>query len=606
MDPVVITAKILMQQLWLLRCDWDEVIPNDLLCKWRDYYSQLPLLRQITIPRWTGYGSDTLTAEIHGFADASASAYGAVVYLKVTHLDGTVEITILLSKSKVAPLKPMSIPRLELCAAVLLARAIAAARLALTIAIKIYHCWTDSKVAKAWLSQPPFRWKMFVANQVHEVQTLLPNVEWHHVLSQQNPADLVSRGVTPENLIQQSLWWTGPDWLKLSSDQWPSEPQSTSSDSLPEERAHMSVYVLQPCERWDLDKRFSSWRKLVRVTAYIMRFATRARDTGRSKLVKANSKPASILLFPEEINLAREFWLKNVQQQLFPVEYAQLNSSQRISKGSKLLPLNPFIDKTGLIRVGGRLRHSAFPDDKKHPVVLAAHPLVAALIRDTHISALHAGPQFTLHLLRENYCILRTRQTIRTILHKCVRCARESAKSANELMGDLPSCRVTSTARAFLHCGIDYAGPIQVRTTSGRGHKSRKAYIAVFVCMTVKATHLELVSDCTTPAFIAAFDRFCARRGVPSDMYSDNATTFHGAQREISVAWSEATRDPNFQSQIATQGVRWNFIPPSAPHFGGLWEACVHSVKFHMKRVIGAHTLTFEELSTLLFKSKRV
>ncbi|XP_071580176.1 uncharacterized protein [Temnothorax nylanderi] len=206
MAPVVITAKILMQQLWLLRCKWDDVIPENLLRQWRDYYSRLPLLRQITIPRWTGYGSDTLTAEIHGFADASASAYGAVVYLKVTHFDGTVDITLLLSKSKVAPLKPMSIPRLELLAAVLLARTIAAARSALTIAIHIYHCWTDSKVTKAWLSQPPSRWKIFVANRVHEVQTLLPNVEWHHVPSAQNPADLVSRGVKPEGLSAQSLW----------------------------------------------------------------------------------------------------------------------------------------------------------------------------------------------------------------------------------------------------------------------------------------------------------------------------------------------------------------------------------------------------------------
>ncbi|XP_071581131.1 uncharacterized protein [Temnothorax nylanderi] len=602
MAPVVITAKIMMQQLWLLRCKWDDVIPDDLLRKWRDYYSRLPILRQIVIPRWTGYGSDTLTAEIYGFADASASAYGAVVYLKVTHLDGTVEITLLLSKSKVAPLKPMSIPRLELLAAVLLARSIAAVRSALTIAIQIYHCWTDSKVTKAWLSQPPSRWKMFVANRVHEVQTLLPNVEWHHVPSQQNPADLVSRGVKPENLIQQSLWWTGPDWLKLSSDQWPSEPQSNLQESLPEERAHVSVHLVHPCQRWELGEKFSSWNKLVRVTAYVMRFARRARAMSCLNSVNATAKPASILLLPEEINLAREFWLKKVQQMLFPVEYAQLESLNRISNSSKLLPLNPFLDKNGLIRVGGRLRNSAFPDDKKHPVVLAAHPLVAALIRETHIRALHAGPQFTLHLLREHYWILRARQTIRAVLHKCVRCARESAKAAHELMGDLPSCRVTSTPRAFLHCGIDYAGPIQVRSTPGRGHTSRKAYIAVFVCMTVKATHLELVGDCTTPAFIAAFDRFCARRGVPSDMYSDNATTFHGAQREISVTWSEATRDSNFQSSLATQGVRWNFIPPSAPHFGGLWEACVRSVKFHMKRVIGAHTLTFEELSTLLCK----
>ncbi|XP_071573946.1 uncharacterized protein [Temnothorax nylanderi] len=349
MAPVVITAKIMMQQLWLLRCKWDDVIPENLLRQWRDYYSRLPLLRQITIPRWTGYGSDTLTAEIHGFADASASAYGAVVYLKVTHFDGTVDITLLLSKSKVAPLKPMSIPRLELLAAVLLARTIAAARSALTIAIHIYHCWTDSKVTKAWLSQPPSSWKMFVANRVHEVQTLLPNVEWHHVPSAQNPADLVSRGVKPEALSAQSLWWTGPAWLKISSDHWPSESPSNSVESLPEERTHVPVHIVQSCDPWDLNKKFSSWNKLVRVTAYIMRFTQRARAANRSKSVKAKSSLASILLLPEEIDSAREFWLKQIQQMLFPVEYAQLKSTQRISNSSKLIPLNPFLDKSGLI-----------------------------------------------------------------------------------------------------------------------------------------------------------------------------------------------------------------------------------------------------------------
>ncbi|XP_024874739.1 uncharacterized protein LOC112456441 [Temnothorax curvispinosus] len=594
MAPVVITAKILMQQLWLLRCEWDNVIPEDLLRKWRDFYFQLPLLKQISIPRWTGYGSDTLSAEVHGFADASASAYGAVIYLRVTHIDGTVEITMLMSKSKVAPLKPMSIPRLELCAAVLLARTIDAIRSALTIAIKFYHCWTDSKVTEAWLSQPPSRWPTFVANRVHEVQTLLPTVEWHHVPSQQNPADLVSRGVPPKDLIKQSLWWTGPDWLKLSPDQWPIEPQSHAPEIQPEEQVRAPVHVMQPRDRWDLSERFSSWNKLVRVTAYVVRFTRRAREGGCGR-ANAPSQNEPEPLSPDEVNFARIFWLKNIQRQLFPVEYAQLELSQRISKSSKLLSLNPFLDKNGLIRVGGRLRHSTFPHGKKHPVVLAAHPAVAALIRDTHLRALHAGPQYTLHQLRETYWILRARQTIRAVLHQCVTCARESAKIASELMGDLPVYRVTSTSRAFLHCGVDYAGPIQVRSTPGRGYKSRKAYIAVFVCMAVKATHLELVGDCTTSAFVAAFDRFCARRGVPSDMYSDNATTFHGAHREISAAWKRAVCDPNFQNRTATQGVRWNFIPPSAPHFGGLWEACVRSVKFHMKRVIGAHTLTSEE-----------
>ncbi|XP_029162327.1 uncharacterized protein LOC114933911 [Nylanderia fulva] len=169
-------------------------------------------------------------------------------------------------------------------------------------------------------------------------------------------------------------------------------------------------------------------------------------------------------------------------------------------------------------------------------------------------------------------------------------------------MGDLPDYRVRPVARGFSHCGIDYAGPIKVRTTPGRGHKSQKAYIAIFICMTVKATHLELVGDLSTQSFLAAFDRFCARRGVPTAMYSDNATNFQGAQRELATAWHTATHDSNILNNLAEKGISWRFIPPSSPHFGGLWEACVRSVKFHLKRVIGAHTLTIEEMSTLLCK----
>ncbi|XP_071577331.1 uncharacterized protein [Temnothorax nylanderi] len=171
-------------------------------------------------------------------------------------------------------------------------------------------------------------------------------------------------------------------------------------------------------------------------------------------------------------------------------------------------------------------------------------------------------------------------------------------------MGELPDYRVRPATRAFLHCGVDYAGPIQIRATPGRGHKSRKAYIAVFVCMTVKAIHIELVSDCSTPAFVSAFDRFCARRGIPSNMYSDNAMNFQGAQRELAIAWRAATCDPNVLNKLTAQEVKWNFILPSAPHFGGLWEASMRSVKYHLKRVIDAHTLTFEEMSTFLCRVK--
>lgn len=171
-------------------------------------------------------------------------------------------------------------------------------------------------------------------------------------------------------------------------------------------------------------------------------------------------------------------------------------------------------------------------------------------------------------------------------------------------MGQLPQARVSAPSRAFLHCGIDYGGPIATRAASGRGITSRKSYIAVFVCLATRAVHLELVGGYSTSAFLDAYTRFCARRGLPEKMYSDNGTTFTGANNELTRAYREAIRDPNFLNRTAVDKVAWHFVPPHAPHFGGLWEAGVRSLKHHLRRVVGAHMLTFEELTTLLCKIK--
>lgn len=161
---------------------------------------------------------------------------------------------------------------------------------------------------------------------------------------------------------------------------------------------------------------------------------------------------------------------------------------------------------------------------------------------------------------------------------------------------------MTAPARPFLHCGVDYAGPIAVRSSKGRGVKSHKSYVALFVCLATRATHLELVGGYDTPAFLDAYTRFCARRGLPDAMYSDNGTTFTGADRELTRAYRAALGDPDFQNQTTSDSVEWKFMPPHSPHFGGLWEAGVRSMKHHLRRVLGSHTLTFEELTTLLCK----
>lgn len=250
--------------------------------------------------------------------------------------------------------------------------------------------------------------------------------------------------------------------------------------------------------------------------------------------------------------------------------------------------------------MSGRIRKALLPFPSRYPIILASYSVTQLIVAQAHIRALHAGPQLTLNVLRRDYWILRARSIVKAVIHRCVVFARERASVPVQLMGDLPELRVSATPRSFLHCGFDYAGPICVRSSSARGAASRKAYIALFICLASKAIHLELVCDYSTVAFLNAYSRFCARRGLPETIYSDNGTNFVGAEKELTKAYRAALRDPNFLNKTATDGVAWRFIPPSAPHFGDRWEAGVRSVKHHLRRVLGNHRLTFEELYTLL------
>ncbi|XP_070149204.1 uncharacterized protein [Polyergus mexicanus] len=213
------------------------------------------------------------------------------------------------------------------------------------------------------------------------------------------------------------------------------------------------------------------------------------------------------------------------------------------------------------------------------------------LVQHAHLRSLHGGIQLTLATLRQELWILRARNLIKSIIHHCVTCTREKAAGPVQLMGQLPQARVSAPTRAFLHCGVDYAGPVATRASAGRGITSRKTYITVFICLASRAVHLELVSSYSTPAFIDAYTRFCACRGLPEAMYSDNGTTFVGADRELTRAYLGVLRNSDFLNRTASEQVVWNFISPHAPHFGGMWEAGVRSLKYHLRRILGSHTL---------------
>lgn len=264
--------------------------------------------------------------------------------------------------------------------------------------------------------------------------------------------------------------------------------------------------------------------------------------------------------------------------------------------------MHPFFDDDGIIRAGGRLRHAPIEYSRKYPIILPKkHHLTELIIRDAHYRNLHAGTQAILADVRNNYWPISGKDAIRRVLRKCIICYRVKPTIATQLMGNLPIHRVTQ-ARPFLNTGVDYAGPFNIKISR---NKTGKVYLSIFICLATKAVHFELVPDLTTVAFLNAMKRFIARRGRCLTLYSDNSTTFVGANnqlKELKEFLAKEATQAQLKEFLVRQFVTWKFIPPHSPHMGGLWEAAVKFAKTHMKKIIGTNVLSFEELLTVLLQ----
>lgn len=585
LSPIIITAKIQVQKLWLTGLGWDEMLPDDVSSTWRRFQRDLHLVEGVRIPRWC-HTTARCSLELHGFSDASLLAFAACVYARVRREDGTVTVTLLAGKTKVAPIKQQCIPRLELNGAVLLARLLQECRRALRCEDAEVFAWTDSTTVLAWLRKHANVWPTFVANRVSEVQTTMDATQWRHVPGVDNPADVASRGIMPADIESHPLWWSGPVWLMGEREGWPKQTPLVVDEKLLETKTEISCLVVQKETMFELATRFSSWTRLLRVTAYLRRVIPLKRRRERA-------------LHADEIEEARRCWLRLAQTYEFG-DVAQAIDDIVLLRRYRLTKLNPFIDDSGLMRVGGRLKNANVPYDERHPVILPTkNPITDLIVVYTHERAFHSGPQNTIGQMHQRYWMLCERGRVRQLLAKCVTCVRARPQAQRQLMGNLPAARVRP-ARAFLHTAIDYAGPIWTRTAKGRGHQAHKAWVAVFVCFSTKAVHIELVSELSTVAFLAAYRRFTARRGACSDVYCDNGTNFVGADRELRAQLRAAMTDEVWRAELSSCGTRFHFSPPGAPHFNGLAEAAVKMAKSAMRKVVGESKLTFEEMVTFL------
>ena len=363
-------------------------------------------------------------------------------------------------------------------------------------------------------------WKPFVRNRVATIQEMMPMVQWHYVRTADNPADVVSRGCDLETFKGLDYWTNGPRFLLKFPNCAESSELSMLGDDEQEDlekdqRKEVVVCSVQ-VDRQDwlgnLAIKFSNFQKNCRVLAWVIRFSRTCRDR----------RVAAMELSTEEIEYAEALLIRHAQRNHFGPQLKSLSRSEPIPP--PLAQLSPFLDRNGVLRVRGRLAKAPIPYDQKHPMILPHNAEISRLIiLHYHHLALHGGAQVTLNMLRRRFWILRGLQRVKSILFQCVKCFRAKPRNTPPMMGSLPEPRVT-LSKPFLISGVDFAGPIRVRISSGRGTRTSKAYIAVFVCLAVKAFHLEVVSSLTTDAFLGALTRFKSRRGTLERLYSDNGT----------------------------------------------------------------------------------
>ncbi|GFU21132.1 integrase catalytic domain-containing protein [Trichonephila clavipes] len=503
LSPFTIRLKYLIQKLWIKKITWDEILPPKLKEKWLIWCKELPLLDNLRIPRLVLDSTNDEVSdliEIHIFCDASKLAYGAAAYVKVRK-QNEVLVNLITSKTRVALLKAVTLPRLELLGALVAARL--SSRVQEIVRkkkeCKVFH-WTNSKIVLFWIKGSSKRWKQFVANRVQEISKLTDPDSWFHCSGQDNPSDFLSRGLSVDTLISNK-WWTGPAFLRTEElPKTVSEcPELNGVDYLPELKSKDSkehtVLTLNFNQTFfdHLLSRSNRFLTIVRVLSFLYRFLFNIRNPTNKKTGPLTS---------DEMEEAEIYLMKQVQLSSFYKEIRAVQNGDDICNKSKILNLSPFLDDKGIIRVGGRLKHSRLPYSTKHPILLPAKSkLTIIIVKYYHEKYFHLGPQHLLYQVRLKYWPIHGRNICRKVVHNCVICFKFNPKICSKKMGDLPKERITPD-KVFNSTGIDLCGPFFIKNKYQRKGPEIKAYVCIFICLVTKAIHLEIISDLTSQALI--------------------------------------------------------------------------------------------------------
>ena len=595
--PVILQGKQILQDLCRDNIQWDQPVPDNIFSRWERWRSDLPLLENVEIDRCfkpAGFGEPT-SAQIHSFSDASESGLGEVSYLRLENAQGELSVAFLMGKARVASIKPISIPRKELTAAVISVNVSSMLSRELDYQNIEEVFYTDSSAVLGYVNNDDKRFHTYVGNRVQHIRDRSRPDQWHHIPGKENPADEASRGISVKQLLQNTRWLRGPDFLWQHEAPEEMEVKDIDPDDIEVKRTatafttvtnEKSVHAKRSLEP-DRFKTFSSFHRLKKRIALIQRMIERKRTNK-----EYNWRPQQDAFTVEELRVAEELIIKSVQEthyaeeintlknlkgndNMFNQQHLARERNLSIKQQSSLYRLDPFLDHRQVIRVGGRLNQSDTDYSVKHPVVLPKNSHITQLIiRQIHEEQAHQGNGITLNALRQSgYWIISGRSTVRQFIALCVICRKCRARRQTQKMSDLPPERLTPAA-PFTYSGMDVFGPFHVK----EGRKEVKRWGLVFTCLSSRAIHLETLNKMDTDSFINGLRRFTCRRGKVRQLYSDQGTNFIGANNEFQSTLNEDTVK-SFLLKNDCDLISFNFNVPSASHMGGVWERQIRTVR---------------------------
>ena len=604
--PVTIQGKLFLRKMSSSSVDWDEPLSPEHQDEWRAWKESLHHLEDVQVPRTysTASLSESTNKEVHVFSDASEKAIAAVAYLKTTAEDGGSQLGFLIGKAKVAPTSGHTIPRLELCGAVLAVEIAEIVSDQLGISPACMHFHTDSKVVLGYINNQTKRFYTYVANRIHRIRAFTTPDQWSYIVTDKNPADLATRSVAA-SAMHGSPWLLGPSHLLKSEEPHPETtfPLVNPGDdkeirpSVTTVKTDLSVETSIRSHRFE---RFSVWTKLLEAIAYLQHISQSFNGTVKCKGWHSCSEYKTLKPLQE----AEEFIIKTIQSECFNKEISSISNGKPLDKNSPLLSLNPVVDEKGMLRIGGRLSRSSLDTKDKNPIVIPSrHHIATLLVRHYHENVKHQGRHFTEGAIRAaGFWIIDGRRLISSVIHNCFKCRKLRGRQEIQKMSDLPLDRL-EPGPPFTSVGVDTFGPWSIVSRRTRGGLAQsKRWALLFTCLTFRAIHIELIEEMSASSFINALRRFTALRGNVKELRSDRGTNFIGAADVMNVDRINV-EDAPVRRVLNSKGIVWIFNPPYSSHMGGIWERMIGVARRILDSMLmdnSGRSLTHEVLSTFM------